>query len=549
MNRVSRALISVHDKTGIVEFARGLAAIGVEILSTGGTAALLRESGVTVVDVSEVTGFPEMLRRPGEDAAPKVHGGILARRPLPEHMAALERHGIRPIDLVVVTLYPFEQTVARAGRARSRTRSRTSTSAGPSMIRGAAKNHESVGVITDPGQYAPVLGRAAARAARCRPDTRYRLAYEAFRRTAQYDAAIATYLREPGRAWRRTSRRRGDALCRRGSPSTPSASRASATARTRIRRRRSTGRRGAPIGLAAAAQLHGPELSLQQSARLVGRAGPPPRVRGSGGGGDQAHQSVRGRGRRGGGRGDAARQGVRSRVDLRGHRGSEPAARPGGREGAVRHSPRDPLRARVRARRAGGAAAAPRRSAACSSSRARVPTIRRGCAEHAQRARRSPRPGRRSHRSRSRRARRGVAPRAHRRRDGRAPLRLAGRQARQVQRHRARHGRAGGRRGRGTDEPGRLRPHRRHARAGGGARDPGHGVRLGRLLSRSATDSTWWRGRAPPPRSIRAARSATRRSSPPPTSTAWRWSPAASATSSTDRGRPPTPSGSSACGS
>jgi phosphoribosylaminoimidazolecarboxamide formyltransferase/IMP cyclohydrolase len=112
MNRVSRALISVHDKTGVVDFAKGLAALGVEILSTGGTAALLREGGLKVVDVAEVTGFPEMLHGRVKTLHPKVHGGILARRPLPEHMAALEQHGIRPIDLVVVALYPFERTVA-----------------------------------------------------------------------------------------------------------------------------------------------------------------------------------------------------------------------------------------------------------------------------------------------------------------------------------------------------------------------------------------------------------------------------------------------------
>ena len=116
MNRVRRALISVHDKTGVVDFAKGLAALGVEILSTGGTANLLRGSGVAVVDVAQVTGFPEMLDGRVKTLHPKVHGGILARRERPEHMAALEAHGIGPIDLVAVTLYPFEHTVARAGR-------------------------------------------------------------------------------------------------------------------------------------------------------------------------------------------------------------------------------------------------------------------------------------------------------------------------------------------------------------------------------------------------------------------------------------------------
>src|SRR5262245_42382917 len=113
MNTVRRALISVHDKTGVVDFARGLAALDIEILSTGGTAKLLRDSGVPVVGVAQVTGFPEMLDGRVKTLHPKVHGGILARRDVPEHLAALDAHGIGAIDLVAVTLYPFEQTVAR----------------------------------------------------------------------------------------------------------------------------------------------------------------------------------------------------------------------------------------------------------------------------------------------------------------------------------------------------------------------------------------------------------------------------------------------------
>ncbi len=263
MNRVSRALISVHDKTGIVEFARGLAALGVEILSTGGTAALLRESGVTVVDVSEVTGFPEMLHGRVKTLHPKVHGGILARRALPEHMAALERHGIRPIDLVVVALYPFEKTVADPGCTLADAIENIDIG-GPSMIRGAAKNHESVGVITDPGQYAAVLGELRAHGA-LSDDTRYRLAQEAFRRTAQYDAAIATYLRDPGARGAAPAAGAEDALL-------PPRLRVSAERVQGLRYGenphqtaafyQTTGRPGgAPLGLAAGVQLHGPELS------------------------------------------------------------------------------------------------------------------------------------------------------------------------------------------------------------------------------------------------------------------------------------------------
>src|SRR5215813_5205220 len=156
MNRIQRALISVHDKTGVVEFARGLADLGVEILSTGGTARLLRDSGVTVIDVAQVTGFPEMLDGRVKTLHPKVHGGILARRDRPEHLAALAAHGIGPIDLVAVTLYPFEQTVAKAGVSLAEAIEQIDIG-GPSLIRGAAKNHDSVIVITDTRQYMPVL--------------------------------------------------------------------------------------------------------------------------------------------------------------------------------------------------------------------------------------------------------------------------------------------------------------------------------------------------------------------------------------------------------
>jgi phosphoribosylaminoimidazolecarboxamide formyltransferase/IMP cyclohydrolase len=201
MTRLGRALISVHDKTGVVEFARGLAALGAEIISTGGTARLLRESGVPVVDVAEVTGFPEMLDGRVKTLHPKVHGGLLARREIPEHMAALERHGIRPIDLVAVTLYPFEQTVAKAGVTLEEAIENIDIG-GPGMIRGAAKNHAHVAVVTDPAQYGPVLDELRKSDGALSDETRFRLAAEAFRRTAQYDAAIAAYLRDPAASGR-----------------------------------------------------------------------------------------------------------------------------------------------------------------------------------------------------------------------------------------------------------------------------------------------------------------------------------------------------------
>jgi phosphoribosylaminoimidazolecarboxamide formyltransferase/IMP cyclohydrolase len=191
--KVRRALVSVHDKTGIVEFARALAALGVEIVSTGGTAKLIRDAGVRVIDVSEATGFPEMLDGRVKTLHPKIHGGILARRDVPEHLAALEKHGIAPIDLVVSSLYPFERTVARPGVTRDEAIEQIDVG-GPTMIRAAAKNHASVAVVTAPSQYAAVLDELHASGGSLSDATRFRLAQDAFRRTAEYDAAIATYL-------------------------------------------------------------------------------------------------------------------------------------------------------------------------------------------------------------------------------------------------------------------------------------------------------------------------------------------------------------------
>jgi phosphoribosylaminoimidazolecarboxamide formyltransferase/IMP cyclohydrolase len=192
--KVRRALISVHDKTGVVELARELGRLGVEILSTGGTARLLREAGLGVRDVSEVTGFPELLDGRVKTLHPRIHGGILARRDTPAHLQALAEHGIPPIDLVVVTLYPFEATVARPGVTLAEAVEQIDVG-GPAMIRAAAKNHAGVAVVTDPGQYRGVLDELVA-VGELSDATRLRLAREAFRRTAQYDAAIAVHLRD-----------------------------------------------------------------------------------------------------------------------------------------------------------------------------------------------------------------------------------------------------------------------------------------------------------------------------------------------------------------
>jgi phosphoribosylaminoimidazolecarboxamide formyltransferase / IMP cyclohydrolase len=191
--KVARALVSVHDKTGLADLGRELAALGIEIVSTGGTARLLRESGVAVREVSDVTGFPEMMDGRVKTLHPKIHGGILARRDVPEHVAAMEEHGIPPIDLVVSSLYPFEATVARPGVTRAEAIEQIDVG-GPTMIRAAAKNHASVAIVTDPGQYAAVLGELRANGGALGDDTRARLALEAFRRTAEYDAAISQYL-------------------------------------------------------------------------------------------------------------------------------------------------------------------------------------------------------------------------------------------------------------------------------------------------------------------------------------------------------------------
>src|SRR5438270_307192 len=180
--KVRRAIVSVHDKTGVVDLGRRLAALGVEILSTGGTASLLRKEGVPVREVADVTGFPEMMDGRVKTLHPKIHGGILARRDVPAHLEALDRHGIPPIDLVVVALYPFEATVAKPGVTRAEAIEQIDIG-GPTMIRAAAKNHGGVAVVTDPSQYALVIAELQSTGA-LGDETRARLAREAFARTA-----------------------------------------------------------------------------------------------------------------------------------------------------------------------------------------------------------------------------------------------------------------------------------------------------------------------------------------------------------------------------
>ncbi|HEV2418710.1 MAG TPA: bifunctional phosphoribosylaminoimidazolecarboxamide formyltransferase/IMP cyclohydrolase [Terriglobia bacterium] len=193
MKTIKRALMSVSDKEGVAEFAKGLAALGVEIVSTGGTAKLLREAGLKVRDVADLTGFPEMLDGRVKTLHPKVHGGILVVRSKADHQKQMQEHGISPIDLVAVNLYPFEKTAARPGVEMDEMIENIDIG-GPSMIRSAAKNFEDVAVVTDPADYAPVLEEASRNAGSLSRETRARLARKAFARTAAYDAAIASEL-------------------------------------------------------------------------------------------------------------------------------------------------------------------------------------------------------------------------------------------------------------------------------------------------------------------------------------------------------------------
>jgi len=192
---IKQALLSVSDKTGIVEFARGLAGFGVRLISTGGTARALRDAGLGVTEVADYTGFPEILDGRVKTLHPKVHGGILARRDVPSHMAALSEAGIPAIDLVVVNLYPFSATVARPGCTLPEAIENIDIG-GPAMLRSAAKNYEHVAVLTDPADYEPVLMEMAACDGALCAETRFRLAQKAFSHTARYDGAISNYLAE-----------------------------------------------------------------------------------------------------------------------------------------------------------------------------------------------------------------------------------------------------------------------------------------------------------------------------------------------------------------
>jgi len=191
MRRITRALISVSDKTGLVDFARALARHGVEIVSTGGTRKALADAGLRVIDVAELTGFPEMMDGRVKTLHPAVHGALLAIRDNPAHADALAAHGIRPIDLLVVNLYPFEATVAKGAPFEEAIEN--IDIGGPAMIRAAAKNHTDVAVLVEPADYAVLLAELEQHRGMTTPALRKKLAAKAYGRTAAYDAAIANW--------------------------------------------------------------------------------------------------------------------------------------------------------------------------------------------------------------------------------------------------------------------------------------------------------------------------------------------------------------------
>jgi phosphoribosylaminoimidazolecarboxamide formyltransferase/IMP cyclohydrolase len=212
--KIARALLSVSDKTGLIEFARALIGHGIELVSTGGTAKALKDAGLKVLDVSELTGFPEMMDGRVKTLHPKVHGGLLAMRDNKEHAGAMAQHGIKPIDLLVVNLYPFEATIAKGASYEDCIEN--IDIGGPAMIRAAAKNHNDVAVIVDAGDYSVVLDELEANSGATTLGLRKKLAAKAYARTAAYDAAISNWfadtLNDPAPDYRAFGGRLAEAL-------------------------------------------------------------------------------------------------------------------------------------------------------------------------------------------------------------------------------------------------------------------------------------------------------------------------------------------------
>ena len=191
--KIQRALISVSDKTGVLAFAQALASFGVEILSTGGTAKLLADNGVKVIEVADYTGFPEMLDGRVKTLHPKIHGGVLGRRDLPDHVAAMAQHEIGNIDLVCVNLYPFVETISKPNCSLADAIENIDIG-GPTMVRSAAKNYQHVAIVTDASDYTALAEELRANAGGLTLATRFALAKKAFSHTAAYDGAISNYL-------------------------------------------------------------------------------------------------------------------------------------------------------------------------------------------------------------------------------------------------------------------------------------------------------------------------------------------------------------------
>jgi phosphoribosylaminoimidazolecarboxamide formyltransferase/IMP cyclohydrolase len=199
MKPITRALMSVTDKSGLAEFAKFLAGYQIEILSTGGTAKLLRDNGVPVVEVSEFTGFPEMLDGRVKTLHPKIHGGILGRRDLASHQEQMAAHGIKPIDMVVVNLYQFEKAIAKPGCTLEDAIENIDIG-GPTLLRASAKNYQDVTVVVDPADYPHIMNEMKLNKGATNLSTRFNLARKVFKLTHEYDGAISRYLVEKGPA-------------------------------------------------------------------------------------------------------------------------------------------------------------------------------------------------------------------------------------------------------------------------------------------------------------------------------------------------------------
>lgn len=195
MATIRKALISVSDKTGVVDFVRELAQFPIDFLSTGGTAKILRDADMRVKDVSEHTGFPEMLDGRVKTLHPKIHGGLLGLRSNPEHVRVMKEHDIEPIDMVVVNLYPFRQAISKPGCTLAEAIENIDIG-GPAMLRSSAKNFESVTVIIDPADYGPVIDEMKKNGGAVSAETNFRLAVKVFKSTSEYDSMIAAYLGE-----------------------------------------------------------------------------------------------------------------------------------------------------------------------------------------------------------------------------------------------------------------------------------------------------------------------------------------------------------------